>query len=317
MSFSRASLLPLLLAAAALPPATAAAQGTVDQIGLYTQPDGSGVSHLELAPGAANLATIYLCIDGLSDLTGVGAWELVISGMDASDGVVVTNWDLTWGVGVPGPPLNFDTPPGFIVGVGGPLPGGSSTCLMSITFFVLDAGPKEFLIHESNIPSLPDHPVYVTMGNPGVLVPMDWDCGGEAYPAFIVNGFTDPLELENHALSEAEGGDVHFELNAGPPAAGRQYLLLGSMSGTSGIGLPGGGVLPLTQDAMTRYIYQRANDANLIDFRGTLDADGRARATLSHPGPFPVAAPRTLSFAWTTVAPYDFQSNAVAVELVP
>ncbi len=305
-------LLPLLLLAA-----PAQAQGRTDLIGLYTEADGSGVSHLELAPGPANPATIYLCITGGSDPTGISAWELVIGGMDYADGVVVTDWDLTWGQGVGFPPLNFDSPPGFIVGVGGPIPWSDSICVMSIDFYVLDGAPKEFTIHESNIPSLPDHAVYVSWGNPGTLVPLDWDCGGESYPAFVVNGFTDPLELENHALSEAEGGDVHFVLDAGPAAAGREYLLLGSMSGTSGIGLPGGGSLPLTQDGLTRYIYLNANDVHLQDFRGSLDADGRARATLTHPGPFPVAAPTTLTFAWTTLHPDDFQSNFVAVQIVP
>jgi hypothetical protein len=112
------------------------------------------------------------------------------------------------------------------------------------------------------------------------------------------------------------GGTVHFTLAAGTSYTGRDYFLLGSASGTEpGTPLPGGGTLPLNADGVSNYIRANYNGSTLIDFRGTLNPNGKATATLDVPSvPFPVGT--ILHFAYTTESPPDFQSNPVAVEVI-
>lgn len=185
-------LLSIASLAALLAPA-ASAQGTVDLIGIYTANDGTRVSNLALTPGPENIATAYVCMTGVSDLQGVSAWEMTLSGLSPADGVVVTSWDLVAGPGSSGPPLNIMSPPEFIVGAtvgpsSSPIPWSPEVCIMSFDFFVLDANPKAFFISEAPFPSLPGVPVYVGGSSVGTLVPMAWDYGSsEEFVAFTVN----------------------------------------------------------------------------------------------------------------------------------
>jgi hypothetical protein len=113
------------------------------------------------------------------------------------------------------------------------------------------------------------------------------------------------------------GGTVHFTLTAGASYAGRDYFLLGSASGTEpGTTLPGGGTLPLNADKVSKYILANYNGPTLLDFRDTLDANGRATATLDVSS-VPLPAGTILHFGYTTENPPDFQSNPVAVEVIP
>ena len=52
-----------------------------------------------------------------------------------------------------------------------------------------------------------------------------------------------------------------------------------------------------------------------LDFIGTLDAGGLAEAKLSIPGGTPLPFPVFADFAWCTVSPFDFASNAVELIL--
>ena len=127
-----------------------------------------------------------------------------------------------------------------------------------------------------------------------------------------------PLWLDSDVISATSGAVIDFSLDAGASFAGRDYFLAGSMTGTSpGTTLPGGAVLPLNRDSITAYIQAHVNNAVFVDFMGTLDGNGRAPATLNQTAPVPLAAGTVLQFAFTTLSTFDFQSNPVAVLVVP
>ncbi len=126
------------------------------------------------------------------------------------------------------------------------------------------------------------------------------------------------LAIDVDSIPSADGGVIQFSLDAGPAFDGRDYFLVGSLSGTSpGTPLPGGGTIPLNRDALTDYILSNYNNPVFVDFRGTLDADGRALAFLDAPGPVPLAVGRIMNFAFTTLGPFDLQSNPVGVVITP
>lgn len=125
-----------------------------------------------------------------------------------------------------------------------------------------------------------------------------------------------PLSLSANTLSAAAGGTIDFLLRAGSAFNGRQYFLLASASGTEpGTLLPGGAVLPLNRDMVLDYVLSHYNGAMLIQFRGFLDGSGEAQARFNAPW-IPLPAGSILHFAYTTEMPYDFQSNAAAVEVL-
>jgi hypothetical protein len=159
---------------------------------------------------------------------------------------------------------------------------------------------------------------------------IDWDCDGVLD---LLCGFQDvygspragvyyfhalgPLSIDANTLSRSGGGSTGFRLAAGSAFAGRDYILLGSASGTEpGIALPGGGVLPLNNDPVLRYILSHSGSPPFTGFRGFLDGNGSAAAALTVPG-LPLAAGTVVNFAYTTEAPFDYQSNAVSVEILP
>lgn len=119
-------------------------------------------------------------------------------------------------------------------------------------------------------------------------------------------------------LSAANGGTINLELDAGDAHSGRNYLLVGSLSGTDpGTLLPGGlATIPLNRDWFTDYILARLNTAVFSNFWGTLDAFGKGAAQLNAP-PIPNWVGRTIHFAYTLNNPWNFASNPVGVEVVP
>ncbi len=128
------------------------------------------------------------------------------------------------------------------------------------------------------------------------------------------------LTALNEEISAGTGGIVDFDLTAGPAYSNRDYALVGTMSGTSpGTPLPGGGHLPLNQDFMFNYIISHFGSPAFFNFLGTFDASGNAAATLDTMGPIPPLAPpgTIFNFAYTTLGPMDYQSNAVAVLVLP
>ncbi|MFH1998200.1 MAG: C10 family peptidase, partial [Planctomycetota bacterium] len=115
-----------------------------------------------------------------------------------------------------------------------------------------------------------------------------------------------------------------FDLNAGLSHALREFLLLGSYSGTNpGTPLSGGLVtLPLNMDAFTDFIMLNLNHPAFADFTGILDARGEAVAYfMADQLGVSNLIGLVLSFAYMIVPqggmPYTFVSNPVNVEVIP
>jgi hypothetical protein len=111
---------------------------------------------------------------------------------------------------------------------------------------------------------------------------------------------------------------VNFYLTADWDNANRQYIMLGSISGTvPGTKLPGGTVtLPLNWDLFTNIVITYGNTVLFQDFLGTLSDEGYGAAQLNL-GPIPGAAGLTMHFAYALNNPWDFASNPVGIEIVP
>ena len=128
------------------------------------------------------------------------------------------------------------------------------------------------------------------------------------------------MNRDRDLISVATGGQVNFTLNAGGAHAGRHYLLAGSFSGTSpGFTLPGNlATLPLNLDGLTYLMVGQANSFLFQNFQGTLDAQGRASATLNL-GPMPsTVSGFCIHFAYLLYdGALDFTSNALSVKLEP
>lgn len=158
----------------------------------------------------------------------------------------------------------------------------------------------------------------------------DWDCDGtldlvcgyDGISGYLWGGVNlfrglGALSASGNTLAAGSGGRIELRLRAGIESAGRQYILLASASGTEpGIPLPGGAVLPLNDDAVLRVVFQHPYAPAFAGFRGILDGLGEGTATLDAPH-LPLVAGTIVHFAYTTAAPYDYQSNALAVEILP
>ena len=130
---------------------------------------------------------------------------------------------------------------------------------------------------------------------------------------FPFNGLT----VDRYKVSEITGGPVNFFLDAGVENAQRQYILLGTSSGTvPGIYLSGGQViLPVNWDLFTNIVMNLMNTPAFDHFLGPLDKNGLATATMNL-GSIPGAAGLTLNFAYALNKPWDWVSNPVAIEVV-
>lgn len=118
-------------------------------------------------------------------------------------------------------------------------------------------------------------------------------------------------------LSAALGGKVDLTLMAGAGNGGRNYLMLGSATGTSpGHPLPGGlATLPLNWDVFTDLALSLVNTPLFADFMGALDGSGNAGAQLHSP-PLPSSAVGVhLDFAFACNNPFDFASNAIGIDI--
>ncbi|MHC4945185.1 MAG: NosD domain-containing protein [Planctomycetota bacterium] len=130
---------------------------------------------------------------------------------------------------------------------------------------------------------------------------------------------THPLEADKFSVSETSGGTVNFAIFGDTPNAGRNYLLLGSVSGTCpGTALPGGlETLRLNKDWFTDLELLLLGTPLFLDFHGKLDVWGNAAAQLNLPPLPPGTAGITMHYAYCLNNPFDFVSNPVAVEVVP
>ncbi|MCC6406742.1 MAG: DUF1028 domain-containing protein [Planctomycetes bacterium] len=143
--------------------------------------------------------------------------------------------------------------------------------------------------------------------------------GGSAWRIVVTDQFTDiPLEpvlsldtvppSDLHCgypwVTAAGGAPIPFTLDLGPSYAGSDYLLVGSMTGTSP-GVPFAGLtLPLNFDPFMRRTIHAANQGAFHDTQGQLDADGRATAQwLALPGALAPFVGHHLDFAAAILAP--------------
>ena len=120
-------------------------------------------------------------------------------------------------------------------------------------------------------------------------------------------------------ISVAVGADMNLFLDAGAGNGNRNYLVFGSLSGTMpGFALPGGEMVPLNWDIFTNFLLSMINSPVFQNFTGKLDATGQAMATLDTLGAMPAQLAGTnMHFAFVLNKPWDYVSNALAIELIP
>ncbi|MFG0319016.1 MAG: FG-GAP repeat protein [Planctomycetota bacterium JB042] len=133
----------------------------------------------------------------------------------------------------------------------------------------------------------------------------------------------EPLSSSVATLSLAQPGTAVLDVQAGPVNAGREYYVLGSLSGTTpGVPIPGG-TLPLNHDAYWLFTYTNPNTSLLANSRGVLGAGGGAQAMFTlPPGLAPALAGLVVSHAFVafdTSAGLDVTliSDPASVLLVP
>ena len=150
------------------------------------------------------------------------------------------------------------------------------------------------------------------------LIGGSWNAG---YPApgyvFLFTSF-DPLVATGQTISAGTGGSVTFYLEGGPHNMNRNYLLLGGVTGTTpGTPLPGGfATLPINWDVFSSLSVLYANTSIFQNFFGTLDKEGKASAQFNL-GALPGFGGTILHFAYALNMPFDYASNAVAVDILP
>lgn len=163
-------------------------------------------------------------------------------------------------------------------------------------------------------------PFVMDWDNDGVmdLLSGSFDTVGETGLVWYFHGLG-PLSTDDNQISVATGGSLNFSLNAGLDNANRDYLILGSATGTEpGHPLPGGlATLPLNFDSYTRVIFAYLNTNIFDNFLGTLDGAGQAAAQLNAPVINPIAIGSIVYHAYCLNKPFDYVSNAIQIELIP
>lgn len=131
------------------------------------------------------------------------------------------------------------------------------------------------------------------------------------------------LQVWPPSLSVSQGGQQQLALNAGPPAAGSSYWILGSATGTSpGQPLPGGFVLPLIDDAYFQFTLAVPNSTALPESLGALGTTGQFQTVFTLPAASdPALVGTTLWHAYVVLDPMSggvtAVSNAGAVAIGP
>jgi hypothetical protein len=129
---------------------------------------------------------------------------------------------------------------------------------------------------------------------------------------------THSLEADTFRIIANTGGEINFYINAGVENAGRNYLVLGSITGTvPGLPLPGGFVtIPLNWDLFTDIVTQYLNSFMFNNFLGQLDPSGNGDAKFNTLGPLPsVTVGLIVSFAYCLNSPFNFVSTPVNIDI--
>jgi hypothetical protein len=167
--------------------------------------------------------------------------------------------------------------------------------------------------------------VFYAAGSPGQTLDVEFvlttgnEPSGASNAAIFALSLNEPLSASIDTISATVGGVAAFSLKAGPSNGNRNYIILGSVTGTApGTPLPGGQVtLPLNWDVFTNLIIDLLNSPIFSNFMGKLDGTGSANAVFDTLGPIPGAAGITMQFAYALNNPWNFASNSVAIDVVP
>ncbi|MFO0981942.1 MAG: sialidase family protein [Planctomycetota bacterium] len=147
-----------------------------------------------------------------------------------------------------------------------------------------------------------------------------WTDGRNATNDIFTSRLHPDFFTDRDSLSAATGGAAHLTLNMGPNWAGKQYLIFGSVTGTTpGLDVWPGVHLPLDFDAYLILVYAFRNGPVFQNFEGTLDGQGSALATLDTLGPFdPLFSGITLYHAAVIYDPNPvWATNFDSIALVP
>ncbi|MFH2002786.1 MAG: sialidase family protein [Planctomycetota bacterium] len=145
------------------------------------------------------------------------------------------------------------------------------------------------------------------------------DYRGTFYDIYFDRAPIPTLTTDYSTISAAIGGSITYFLKAGSSNGGRNYLLLGSATGTTpGMPLPGGHVtFPLNWDAFTDLIIDCLNCPLVYHFYYHLSPLGECLAQLNAPPLDPSYVGLELYFAYCLNNPFDFVSNPVTITIVP
>lgn len=205
---------------------------------------------------------------------------------------------LNWGDGM------IDTDPLFVDPVNGDFRLSQDPCQPGISNPCVDSGSQDV--------------IYLNMQSSSTRTDGELDTGSVDMGYHTGYYRPIPFTCEPDTLSASTGGTVEFVINAEWQDLGRNYLILGSVSGvTPGHPLPGGmAVLPLNWDIFTDIALQLVNTPVLDKFMGQLASHGWTRGYMNV-GPIPSAVGVDIDFAYVLNNPFDFASNPVRVSFVP
>lgn len=121
------------------------------------------------------------------------------------------------------------------------------------------------------------------------------------------------------SLSIATAGSQVLSLDAGPANAGRQFWMLGSVSGTvPGLTFNPNVTLPLNPDLYLNFTIATPNSSILANSLGVLDGSGKATSTFNLPtGLRPAFIGTVINHAYILVGPTNFASDARSLTLTP
>lgn len=127
-----------------------------------------------------------------------------------------------------------------------------------------------------------------------------------------------PLSSSTTSASTSAFGSQLLTLDAGSSYAGRTYVLLSNYTGMSQGFQLGALQIPINFDRLTRVSINDVNGAIFRNQLGVLDGNGRANILMQlspqHTG---ALIGRTVRHVGITLAPYDYVSNVVTLELLP
>ena len=176
------------------------------------------------------------------------------------------------------------------------------------------SGSGVYRLGNGNLLSAQGNGVYELDPGTGNIIQQKSSASGKYIEAMNLTS----LEADTEQISEATGGVVNFDLDAGASHAGRIYVIFGGVTGsTPGTTLPGGVNLPVNWDVFTNIVLALVNTAPFSGFLGQLDTNGQATAKFDTLGPIPGTAGAAFTFAFALNKPWDFASNAVTVSVTP